>query len=524
MSTTKDMSLMSTIKALSIKHKLILIMMATSLTTIILMAPLVIINQAINSQYATQQQLITLADVLGSRSTGALTFDDPTTGTEILNALTLKSDIVYAVIERANGDSFAIFGDLVGPTKALDFNSPHTTDRSVPFWADLLSNKIHVARDIYLENERIGKIRIVSTLDKLRDDLLNYILLVAAISFISFVIAFLVCSRLQRIVSNPIVDLHKTMDTVTRLNDYSLRVENKEENELGDLVNGFNIMLEQIQDRDNKLAKYSVYLEETIAARTLQLTEANKRRILWLETMARFLRHELKNSSVGIKTSLDLIERRTTEKENISIYLTRARRSMDNMNALLQSAGDASDLEASLYKEEKKPLDLSLTVREHMETYAFIYPDSMINSECQPGILILGNELRLNQLLDKLISNAVEHSTNHEPIEVIVKQQHGKAQLLVSNRGDALPKNKMVIFDQFITLRTPERKTDENYGLGLYIVKLIAESHGGHVEARDLNGATGAVFEVTIPLITQDRTEKMSKGVILKKARELFLK
>ncbi len=491
---------MYAIKALSIKRKLMLIMMATSLSAIILMAFLVIINQAINSQRAIQQQLFTLADVLGSRSTGALTFDDPTTGTEILNALALQSDITYAVIERANGESFATFGDLIEPSGS-QVNILQTADRSGPIWTDLLSNQIHVVHDIYLENDRIGKIQIVSTLDKLRDDLLNYILLVTVISLFSFAITFLICTRLHSVVSNPIVNLQKTMDTISENKDYSLRVENGEENELGALIDGFNNMLEQVQIRDNKLAEYSTHLEKTIEIRTLQLTDANKKRIFWLETMARFLRHELKNSSVGIKTSLDLIERHMTEKQKISTYLVRARKSMTNMNALLQSASNTSDLEASLYKEKRKPFDLSLIVNAHMETYASIYPDVTIDIESQSGIFILGNDSRLIQLLDKLISNAVEHSSSHTPIEVCVRKQHGNAQLIVSNRGDALPKNTQVIFDQFVSLRTPERKTDENLGLGLYIVKLIAESHWGHVEAHNLNEATGAVFEVTIPLI-----------------------
>ena len=76
---------MSVFKSLSIKRKLMLIMMITSGTTIFLMAFFVVVNQAINSQHAIQQQLVILADVLGSRSTGALSFDDPATGTEILS-------------------------------------------------------------------------------------------------------------------------------------------------------------------------------------------------------------------------------------------------------------------------------------------------------------------------------------------------------------------------------------------------------------------------------------------------------
>ena len=129
----EHMSPMHALKALSIKRKLILIMMATSCTAIILMALLVIANQAINSQRAIHRQLMTLADVLGSRSTGALTFDDTPTGNEILNALVSKSNVIYAVIERSNGEAFATFGDDSG---VLEINSPQTTDHSTPLWTN----------------------------------------------------------------------------------------------------------------------------------------------------------------------------------------------------------------------------------------------------------------------------------------------------------------------------------------------------------------------------------------------------
>jgi signal transduction histidine kinase len=294
------------------------------------------------------------------------------------------------------------------------------------------------------------------------------------------------------------------MDTVSMHKDYSLRVDKSEENELGAVIDGFNRMLEQIQLRDNKLAKYSTHLEKTIETRTLQLTDANKKRILWLETMARFLRHELKNSSVGIKTSLDLIERRSVEKQKVDVYLARARKSMDNMNALLKSAGDASTLEASLYKEKHHPLDFSSTISSQMETYVSIYPGISMTIDCSPGIFVLGNENRLNQLLDNLISNAVEHSDPQATINVSVKQHLRGAKLIVKNKGAALPSEKKTMFDLFVSLRTPGRKTDDNFGLGLYIVKLITESHGGQVNAYDLNDETGAVFEVTLPLVNLD--------------------
>ena len=87
------------------------------------------------------------------------------------------------------------------------------------------------------------------------------------------------------------------------------------------------------------------------------------------------------------------------------------------------------------------------------------------------------------------------------PIEVSIKQQQDKAQLIVTNQGDLLPMDKKAIFNLFVSFRNPERQSDENFGLGLYIVKLIAESHGGQVVAYDLKQDAGAVFEVILPLI-----------------------
>ena len=69
------------------------------------------------------------------------------------------------------------------------------------------------------------------------------------------------------------------------------------------------------------------------------------------------------------------------------------------------------------------------------------------------------------------------------------------------DKGDELPQDKQAIFDLFVSCRTLKRKTDDNFGLGLYIVKLIADSHGGYVSAHNLDAGTGAIFKVSIPLI-----------------------
>lgn len=114
--------------------------------------------------------------------------------------------------------------------------------------------------------------------------------------------------------------------------------------------------------------------------------------------------------------------------------------------------------------------------------------------------MVFGNEVRLIQLLDKLVSNAVEHSHALTPIKISVRLTFGKAQLLVANQGSVLPKDKQAMFDLFVSFKPEMKQTGENIGLGLYVVKLIAESHGGQVQAYHAkNPEVGAIFEVTFP-------------------------
>lgn len=484
-------------KKLSLKQKLITIMMVTSSTAIIVMALLIIINQTIRSHQAIQQQLYALADVLGSTSTAALSFDDPATGAEILHSLSHKSDVIYGLIRKANGEIFAEFGSL---QSNLPFHQPEpmislkTLDDIAPEQLKIFKKRIRVSRDIILENEKIGSITIVSSLAEFHLAVLNFVIIVSIISLLSLLITLLIGSRLQKIISDPILNLQKIMNTISENKDYSLRVENKEESELGILIDGFNTMIKQIELQDQKL-------EKTVLERTVQLSDANEKRIIWLENMAIFLKHELRNNFARVTTSMDLLDKRAKKNLNIDSCLERTRIDMVSINSLLESVANASNFEAVLYKEKHSPLNLSSAIVNHMKSYPAIYPGVRMSNNCATGIFILGDESRINQLLDKLINNAVEHSNQNDSIVVTLINDGNSAKLIVKNYGHALPKNKQAMFELFVSFRSQQRKNKDNFGMGLYVVKLIAESHGGSVVAWDPeDGKPGAVFEVSLPI------------------------
>jgi signal transduction histidine kinase len=262
-------------------------------------------------------------------------------------------------------------------------------------------------------------------------------------------------------------------------------------------------MLQHIDLRDVQRAQRTAELEIQMQQRTLELSSATQKHISWLENLAQFLRHELRNTTIGVKTSLDLIERRSGNQAPVlSVYIERARKSIVYMNNLLESVSHASTLEASFQQNACTDIDLSELVRARVNDYrTTVFPDHKIRFECPQTVVISGNTDRLIQLLDNLITNATEHCKPGTPICVQVARRGATAELVVTNQGDRLPEHKMPLFELFVSMKNSEQQqSNAHLGLGLYLVKLIAELHGGAVAAEDPTEAEGALFRVSLPL------------------------
>ena len=232
----------------------------------------------------------------------------------------------------------------------------------------------------------------------------------------------------------------------------------------------------------------------------------HQERLTWLESLARFLRHELKNQMVAMGTSLDLVEQ-TPPVAPPERYLNRARRSLAQMNRLVQSATEATSLEAALATEETVPVELSEVVAERVALFREANTGRRFHAAIEAGVLVDGNEDRLAQLLDKLLENAVDHGCAEGEIRASLTRTRGYVSIVVENDGDALPAKREGLFDAFVTAGK-QGADEQNTGLGLFVAKAITESHGGTIEARDRENASGACFEARLP--AADRTAKRS--------------
>jgi len=247
-------------------------------------------------------------------------------------------------------------------------------------------------------------------------------------------------------------------------------------------------------------------LSRRLYLKSLQLIEEQGRlraseaqRSAWLEQMAGFFRHELKNSILGVQTSLQLLMRRTSEDSALRPYVHRAKKGIELIDSIARGVSNATSVESTVYRDQPATVWLDSVLQEQLATYRNAYPACQFAYHCRDASLaIRGREERVIQVLNNLVTNAVDHHAQGTPIIVRLARKDGSVFLEVANKGRLLPAEPEGLFDLFRSFRDANPQED-HHGIGLYIVKLIAERYGGHVEAANQADGTGVVFRVYFP-------------------------
>jgi len=221
----------------------------------------------------------------------------------------------------------------------------------------------------------------------------------------------------------------------------------------------------------------------------------------YLESMAGRLSHELRTPIAVVRSSLENL-RLAAGPEEQRTYIERAEQGLARLTTILQRMSEASRLEQSLRSAERERYDLVALVRGCVEGYRSAYRETPFALELPAHTLeVSGGADLAAQLLDKLVENAVEFSRAGEPVRVALEAREGAALLSVENRGPQLPAEmRGRLFDSMVSLRGERAGEGPHLGLGLYVARLIAEFHGGTIEAADLPGGDGVIVQVRLPL------------------------
>lgn len=247
--------------------------------------------------------------------------------------------------------------------------------------------------------------------------------------------------------------------------------------EIGDLSRSFSAIL-------TKLKQYNTYLEG----------------------MASKLSHELRTPIAVVRSSLENLELEL-EQEGMPgeshVYMERAQQGIHRLNTIITRLSEATRLEQALQNAEREPFNLTELVGSCVEGYRFAYPNQTFEAQLpEKPISLEGAPDLVAQMLDKLISNAVDFSAPNSTIKIKLQLEGKTAHLAVINRGKELPDEMQErLFESMVSLRTQGNTKEPHLGLGLYMVRLIVRYHGGQVKADNNKEAPGAIFTVSLPTI-----------------------
>ena len=307
----------------------------------------------------------------------------------------------------------------------------------------------------------------------LRRDALKRIVNFSVISVILFAAIILIFSaRLARRIRRLGLEANSVIDGRGRLTASELTAETRSGDELGDLARSISSMLTRLHQHNQ-----------------------------FLENMPRTLRHEINNPLNTLSTSLENLREASSEDDR-NKYLESARRGLDRIGLIVQNLADAANLEEALVGEDLECLDLRLLLQSYITNCQITHPTRSFTLQmAEAPLLAWVCDYRIEQLLDKLIDNAIDFSEPGSDIQLELEGVNKQLNLTITNVGEPVPSNLLdSIFDSMVTARAGNPDNRLHFGMGLYVVRVITEHHGGTVSIQNLPELPGVQVNISLPL------------------------
>jgi two-component system, OmpR family, sensor histidine kinase ChvG len=219
----------------------------------------------------------------------------------------------------------------------------------------------------------------------------------------------------------------------------------------------------------------------------------------YLRTLAGKLAHEIRTPLTIVRSSLENLEAEPAG-EAARTYLERARQGSERLNAILLAMGAANRVEEAIGSAERADFDLVAVLESAVAAYRTAFPGRAFATEMPAGqIMLHGAPDLIVQMLDKLIDNAVDFSPAGDTISVRLRLEAAASIIEVENPGPPLPAHLRGRLFESLWQSRPDGDGRPHFGLGLYVVRLIAEFHGGEATAKSLPGGSGVRVSVRLP-------------------------
>ncbi|HEX3948474.1 MAG TPA: ATP-binding protein [Steroidobacteraceae bacterium] len=221
----------------------------------------------------------------------------------------------------------------------------------------------------------------------------------------------------------------------------------------------------------------------------------------YLRTLGGKLSHELRTPLTIVRSSLDNLESEGL-RDDQRRYITRAREGTQRLQSILSALGAAARVEESIKQSERVNFDLRELLISAVAAYRDGFPSNQFSLEVPADTCFArGAPDLMVQLLDKLVENAVDFCPSSGTITLRLERVQANYSLQVANDGPLIAQALMGRLFESLFEQRDGGEDKPHFGLGLYIVRLIAEFHGGTAVAANREDCSGVVFTITLPLI-----------------------
>jgi len=412
---------------------------------------------------------------------------------EALRAIRALPHIDHIRVTRPDGSVLVELGGAVALSRPAE---------TPGFLAALGERSIVATAPVIDSGEKVGALTLTADTSELGEKISEIIWDALVAALFSATMALLIALRMQRGVTNPIIDLVSLMRRVRETDDFGARARRSTQDETGELVEAFNDMLDKIQDRDARLLAQQQNLQKIVMQRTHELKlakeaaeAANNAKSDFLATVS----HEIRTPLNGLMVMAELIGNSALPPRQ-KRYADVIVRSGKGLLTIINDILDFSKIEAGKLELEKIPVRPADVIADVISLFWERAQKSGVDlvSYVGPGVpeAIEGDPVRISQVLSNLVSNGLKFTTSGSVIVAarrIAADGGGvRIEFSVADTGIGIPQDKLAsIFEAFSQADQSTTRKYGGTGLGLAICRRLVEAMGGviGVTSRNTNGS-----------------------------------
>ncbi|HZZ93885.1 MAG TPA: ATP-binding protein [Usitatibacter sp.] len=459
----------------SIRRKVILVVMATTVSALLLSAIGLSVYDLRAYERQSTNDLTLQAEILARASAPALQFDDRDTAANDLKLVRVRPNVLQAAIYRQDGQLFATYART--DAGALPDFPPHPLADGYRIEGDQLV----LFRRVVENGEPLGTMYLRARYlpwNRLRD----YLTIIGVVMVASVALAALLSGWLQSTITGPILEVARVARDVMEKRDYSLRARKTTEDEIGELVDSFNGMIADTGRRADALS------------------EADQRKDEFLATLA----HELRNPLAPLRNAVEILRMPGSTPQMATRALEMMDRQLLQMVRLVDDLLDVSRITTGKLMVRRSTMVLQDALRDAVDTVKTFLDAREHSLEVRLAaepLAVEGDRTRLAQVFSNLLHNAGKYTEPGGHIVLSLEREGDAAVVRVADNGLGIEtQSRETIFDMFVQVDRSLTRTQAGLGVGLTLARRLVALHQGNIAATSDGLGRGSVFTVRIPV------------------------